>query len=32
MFLSNENKDIVFDYPILTYENNKQEKVLLKNY
>ena len=30
VFLSNENKDIVFDYPILTYENNKQEKVLPK--
>lgn len=30
VFLSNENKDIVFDYPILTYENNKQETVLPK--
>ena len=30
VFLANENKDIVFDYPILTYENDKQEKVLPK--
>ena len=27
VFFSNETKDIVFDYPILTYENNKKEKV-----